>query len=119
MSYKKMYVYFNTLSQQIDGNIFLANNDREAEYIYQVNIDKAIKNNPYFKPEDFKLWCIGVLEIDGYDTAGICYEYKDEYPVKMDDIRPGQFPKHEQPYMEKLQSGIDYEEIKEKLKEIK
>lgn len=101
--YKKMYVYYNKLSKQIDGNIFYASNNEEAQYIYAVTIDKAKKNNPYFNEKHIQLRAIGTIEIDG-ENAGYIKAYNSEQE-KFDEIEPGQLPKDEQEYYEDISNN--------------
>lgn len=97
MSKKKMYIIYNEMSQQFDSKtIMLYNNDNEAQYSHAISIEKFKENNPYFREQDFKLVCLGVVETEG-ENAGIIYDYKNDYPVKFDKIPNFWKPKHEEP----------------------
>lgn len=80
---KKMYVIYNLLTEEIDGKIYYANNDREAEYYFAIEMDRAKENNKYFKEEHFKLVCIGFLN---FKTC-IIKNNKEYYPYRFDEIK--------------------------------
>lgn len=102
MSFKKIYCVYNKMSQQIDSKyLIMANNDNEALYSHAITINEQKEKNKYFREEDFKLMCLGVLETEG-ENAGIIYDYKDDYPVKFDEIPNFWKPKHETPSVENI-----------------
>lgn len=88
--YNKMYVFYNNLAKQVDGKIYYANNDKEAEYYYQIRIEQSKKENPYFKEEHFSLMCVGIINMKTgeivTETAGDVDNTVIKYPVKWDDI---------------------------------
>lgn len=97
MATRKVYCVYNEMSQQIDSKyLILCNNDEEAQYSHAISMDKEKEKNPYFREQDFKLLCLGVIETEG-EKAGIIYEYKEDYPVKFDKIKNFWKPKHEEP----------------------
>lgn len=122
MAKKKIYAVYNTMSEQIDSKyLILANNDNEALYRHAITIDQQLKENKYFRPEDFKLMCLGVIITEKEkqnDKIGIAYEYEKDYPVTFDKIPNFWKPKHETPDIENI-SVTDKKEKEKILNEAK
>ena len=113
MSFRKIYCVYNTMSKQIDSKyLILANNDDEAMYRHAITIDQEKEKNKYFRENDFKLMCLGVMETEG-DNAGIIYDYKNDYPVMFDKIPNFWKPKHETPSNENI--SVKDEKEREKI----
>ena len=115
MAKRKIYCVYNEMSQQIDSKyLILANNDDEALYRHAITIDQQKQENKYFREQDFKLMCLGVLELEG-EKAGIIYEAEPDYPVKFDKIPNFWKPKNETPNI----NNITVKDENEKLQIIK
>lgn len=112
MAKRKIYCVYNEMSQQIDSRyLMLCNNDNEAQYSHAISMDKEKEKNPYFREQDFKLFCLGVIETEG-EEAGIIYDYKEFYPVKFDRIKNFWKPKHEEPSERNMETKNEEEKNK-------
>lgn len=114
--FNKMYVFYNNLSKQVDGKIYYASNDKEAEYYYQIRIAQSKKDNPYFREEHFSLMCIGILDMRTgeivTETAGDKENTIINYPVKWDNIPDFYKDRDGREYMENI-STTDKKEIEQ------
>ena len=112
---RKLYAKYNKRSKMIEF-VFLAVNDDEAMYSYELANIKAEDENPFYNANDYKLICLGVIKMEGEaKEVGIIYDYKDDFNVVFDEIEDGKKPKHNQRYFDKMNVSKEKEEkIKER-----
>lgn len=100
---RKIYAKYNNRTKMIEF-IFIDVNDEQAEYNFALSNLKAIENNPYYDENDYKLICIGVLNMEGESNeVGIIYEYKEDFPLVFDEIKDGQKSKYNTDYFKNIQ----------------
>ena len=100
---RKIYAKYNNRTKMIEF-IFVDVNDEQAEYNFALSNLKAIENNPYYNENDYKLICLGVLDMEGEaKEVGIIYDYKDDFPFVFDEIKDGQKPKYNTDYFKNIQ----------------
>lgn len=95
----KIYTIMNTRSEQITS-IWMAKNDKEAGYLYAINMQKQKQENPFFVESDFKLTALGVIYTDEEDRdegVGIDYLLAKDFPYSIDEIEYNFEPKHNSP----------------------
>lgn len=106
---RKLYAKYNRRSKLIEF-VFIGVNDNEAVYNYSMANMKAEKENPFYNSEDYRLICLGVLNMEGEPKdVGIIYDYKDDFNVVFDEIEDGQKPKYNQSYFEDIQAKKERE----------
>lgn len=106
---KKMYVIYNLLTEEIDGKIYYANNDREAEYYFAIEMKRAKENNKYFREEHFKLVCIGFLN---FKSCSIKND-KEYYPYKFDEIENFFKSPDEKKYYDDISQSNKHDEMQD------
>lgn len=84
---RKIYGKYNKISKQIEL-ITLMSNDEEAQLSFAIANDKAKEQNKYYDENNYQIIALGVLEMEG-EEAGIKYEYKNDFPYKLDNIPYG------------------------------
>lgn len=100
---RKIYAKYNNRTKMIEF-IFVDVNDEQAEYNFALSNLKAIENNQYYNEDDYKLICLGVLNMEGEaNEVGINYDYKKDFPFVFDDVKEGQKPKYNTDYFKNIQ----------------
>lgn len=100
---RKIYAKYNNRTKMIEF-IFVDVNDEQAEYNFALSNLKAIENNIYYDERDYKLICLGVLNMEGEaKEVGINYEYKEAFPFVFDEVEDGQKPKYNTDYFKNIQ----------------
>lgn len=111
---RKLYAKYNKRSRLIEF-VFIDINDDEACYKFEKANIEAEEQNKFYNSDDYKLICLGVLEMEGEsDKVGIIYDYKNDFPVIFDEIKDGQKPKYNETYLKNISVND-----KEKIEEIK
>lgn len=111
---RKLYAKYNKRSRLIEF-VFIDINDDEACYKFEKANIEAEEQNKFYNSDDYKLICLGVLEMEGESSeVGIIYDYKDDFPVIFDEIKDGQKPKYNETYLKNISIND-----KEKIEEIK
>lgn len=106
---RKLYAKYNRRSKLIEFT-FIGVNDDEAIYNYTMANMKAENENPFYNSEDYRLICLGVLNMEGEaKDVGIIYDYKDDFNVVFDEIEDGKKPKYNQSYFENIQAKKERE----------
>ena len=97
----KIYTIYNERSELQEG-LFLARNDKEAQYMFAIRNKKMEQESRYFDESIYKLKCLGVIEMEG-ENSGILYEYAKDFPYQFDSIPDGILPtKHDQESIENI-----------------
>ena len=99
---RKLYAKYNKRSQQIEF-VFLAVNDEEALFNYNIANDKAETENKWYRAEDYNLICLGVIDMEGIpQKVGINYDYKEDFPFVFDDVKTNQKPKYNEKHFNQM-----------------
>lgn len=99
---RKLYAKYNNRSKLIEFT-FIGVNDEEAQYNYALANMKAEEENPFYNSSDYKLMCLGVIEMEGEaKNIGIRYDYAKDYPTIFGEIADGIKPKHNQAYFKNM-----------------
>lgn len=108
----KIYTLYNERSEMQEG-LFMARNDKEAQYIFALNNVKRKQENIYFDENIFKLKCLGIMEMEGKES-GILYEHANDFPYTFDEIPDNILPtKHDQESIEKTTLNPESNEAKQ------
>lgn len=109
---RKLYAKYNIRSKLIEF-VFIEVNDDEAAYKYASANMKAELENPFYRQEDYKLICLGVLNMEGMEKeVGIIYDYKDDYPFVFGELTDFQKPKHNEQYFKNMNAKNEAEKQK-------
>lgn len=109
---RKLYAKYNIRSRLIEF-IFIEINDDEAAYKYASANMQAEESNPFYNAEDYRLICLGVLEMEGEaGEVGIIYDYKDDFPYTFGELTDFQKPKHNQKYFKNINAKNEAEKQK-------
>lgn len=107
---RKLYAKYNRRSKLIEF-VFVDVNDDNAIYNYELANIKAAKENPFYNSDDYRLICLGVLNMEGEaKEVGIIYDYKDDFNVVFDEIEDGQKPKYNEQSFRNIQAEKDREQ---------
>lgn len=107
---RKLYAKYNRRSKMIEF-VFIGVNDDEAIYNYSMANIKAEKENPFYNEEDYRLICLGVINMEGETKeVGIMYEYANDFNVVFDEIEDGKKPKYNQQYFKDMSVSKEREQ---------
>lgn len=99
---RKLYAKYNKRSQQIEF-VFLGVNDDEALFNYNIANDKAETENKWYRAEDYRLICLGVLCMEGApQEVGIIYDYKNDFPFVFGEVKEDQKPKYNEKHFNQM-----------------
>lgn len=108
----KIYTIYNERSELQEG-LFLARNDKEAQYMFAIRNEKMKADNRYFDEDIYKLKCLGIIEMEG-ENSGILYEHAKDFPYQFDSIPDGILPtKHDQDSLDNIE--VENEERKKEI----
>lgn len=111
---RKLYAKYNKRSKMIEF-VFIDVNDDEACYKFEKANLEAEEQNRFYNSEDYKLICLGVLNMEGESQeVGIIYDYKEDFPFVFDEIKDGQKPKYNETYLKNI--SVNDKEKAEELK---
>lgn len=106
---RKIYAKYNCRSKLIEFT-FIDVNDDEAVYKYEQANIKAEEENPFYRSEDYKLICLGVLKMEGEpNEVGIIYDYAKDFPCVFGEIADFQKPKYNSRFFEKMKVSEEKE----------